>query len=402
MKVHFRVVACLGSVGLVLALAPAVSAQDSTNTSPRNIRHLGGSTAFYRPSLTTSATLNRMGRNPVAEANIRTVISQAGIPELADRVVSALTSSAPSVRGGNCSDATPADGVLIECEVRQGETLLWMAYKPGGRKQPAIMKDLRWAARQPFQAFLFRVTTADRSYTFLVPKACGNLSLMSVRGIPAVAAVAAAPPSALPPPPDPAVVAQVPAAPPAAEKIAQTPAPPPPPAPDAAKSLPFFFDLLGGKDRRVREIGDRTTVDGSRIFPNAGSTNTDFAQCSPLLGIKFGLAKRFANDWELAGAAGIAFSLVQADDKVREHEVLADVEVNKYVGSGAFAGTGLSFWDITHGDTFTPAWLVHVGLPIGTHPRHPIYLLMEGRAFLDHADDPRNNYQFWGGVRVHL
>jgi hypothetical protein len=31
-----------------------------------------------------------------------------------------------------------------------------------------------------------------------------------------------------------------------------------------------------------------------------------------------------------------------------------------------------------------------------------VHLLTEGRLFLDHADDIRNNYQFWGGVRVHF
>ena len=114
------------------------------------------------------------------------------------------------------------------------------------------------------------------------------------------------------------------------------------------------------------------------------------------------LAKRFANDWELAGDAGIAFSLVHAKDKVREHEVLVDVEVNKYLSGGAFLGTGLSLWDVTHSDTFTPAWMGHVGIPLGSHPRHPLHFLVEGRVFFDHLDDVRNNYQFWAGVRVHL
>lgn len=150
----------------------------------------------------------------------------------------------------------------------------------------------------------------------------------------------------------------------------------------------------------MRPIDGLTRINGSSVDPNTGSS--DFAQCSPLLGLKLGVAKRFENDWELAGAAGIAFSLVSTDDKVREHEVFVDIEANKYANNGVFIGTGLSLWDLTHSDTFTPAWLLHFGVPLGKHPRHPVYFLVESRLFFDHIDDVRNNYQFWGGVRIHL
>jgi len=162
------------------------------------------------------------------------------------------------------------------------------------------------------------------------------------------------------------------------------------------KSIRFFVDGLAGKDRRVRPVDGRTTIDGSRPIADTGTL--DFAQCSPLLGVKFGVGKRWDNNWELAGAVGVAFSLVTDDKKVREHELLADVEVNKYLGAhGVLLGTGLSFWDITHSDTFTPAWMVHVGVPLGTNR---VYLLGEGRLFFKQLDDIENNYQVWAGVRV--
>ena len=128
---------------------------------------------------------------------------------------------------------------------------------------------------------------------------------------------------------------------------------------------------------------------------------TNWAQCSPLLGLKIGVAKDFDNNnWEVAGAGGIAISLVTADDKVNQSEVFIDGELNRYLGAG-FIGTGLSLWDITRSDTFTPAWMFHFGIPLGTHPQHPVYFLGEGRLFLDNVDGGvANNYQFWGGVRV--
>lgn len=166
------------------------------------------------------------------------------------------------------------------------------------------------------------------------------------------------------------------------------------------KGTPFFIDVLAGKDRRVRPVAGRNNLDGSRIAPNAGAG--DFAQCSPLIGLKFGVAKRFKNDWELAGDLGVALSLVNDDKKVREHELFADIEANRYLSGGSFVGTGISFWDLTRSDTFTPAWMLHFGVPLGTHPKHPLYFLGEGRLFFDHIDDVSNNYQFWAGVRVHF
>ena len=150
----------------------------------------------------------------------------------------------------------------------------------------------------------------------------------------------------------------------------------------------------------MRPIEGRTTLNGRPVIANSGLS--DFAQCSPIVGVKLGAAKRFQNNWEVAGAAGVAFSLVSDDEKVREHEVMVDIEANKYLNNGVFVGTGLSLWDLTHSDTFTPALLLHFGVPLGHHPTHPVYFLGEGRLFLDHADDLRNNYQFWAGVRIHL
>jgi hypothetical protein len=84
-----------------------------------------------------------------------------------------------------------------------------------------------------------------------------------------------------------------------------------------------------------------------------------------LLGLKFGVAKDFDNNnWEVAGAIGLALSLVTDDDKVKQHEVFIDGEVNRYLGAG-FIGTGLSLWDLNHSDTFTPAWLFHFGVRWG-------------------------------------
>jgi hypothetical protein len=99
------------------------------------------------------------------------------------------------------------------------------------------------------------------------------------------------------------------------------------------------------------------------------------------------------------GAAGVALSVVRDDDKVREHALFVEAEANRWIGRG-FVGGGVGLWDLTRSDTITPVAMVHVGLPVADQIRFPIYFLLEGRLFLDNADDIDNNYQFWGGIRI--
>ena len=387
----------------ILVAASGASAQTSGD-GYRDAHRLGGTTSFYRPALTNVATLKRMATTKGMDADIRKVLSDAGIPETADAVVAMLSGGAPSVVGASCSEATPQPGVLVECDFQRGATLEWMAYRPNihkGNRAPERIQKFRWAGRQAFKAFLFRVVSNNRTYTFVVPKPCGNLSLMSMVEAPRPTTAAA--PAVAPPPPAPAPrVTPPPPAPPARVEApaVEAPRPAPPaavvaPAVASKKASPFFADVLFGKDRRVRPVSDRETNSGALVSANAGPD--DFAQCSPLLGLKFGAGKRFANDWELNGAVGIGFSFAGGDDEVKEHELFVDVEANKYLGRG-FIGTGFSVWDITHSDTVTPAVLFQFGVPLSKE--HPIYFVGQARAFLDHADDLSNNYLMWAGVRV--
>lgn len=359
-------------------------------------RRLGGSTSFYKPSLTDPGSVKRMADSRNMAADIRTVLSDAGIPDTADAVIAMLSGASTAANVGSCTDIAPAEGTLVECDFATGATLDWMAYRPNaGRRDrtPGRVEKMRWGGRTAFKAFGFRVTKNERIYTFLVPKACGNLSLMSVRDV-------ARPAVVIPPPPAPPVVTPPPPAP--APVVVPTPEPTPEPpvmqaAPvaAAAKRSPFFMDFLGGKERRVRPISGLETIGGLPV--RANNADGDYAQCSPLVGVKFGVAKRFENDLELAGSLGVALSLVRDDNKVREHQLFADVELNKYVGRG-FIGTGLSAWDITDSDTVTPAVLLQFGVPLSASNR--VYFIGQGRMFLDHADDVKNNYLVWGGVRV--
>jgi hypothetical protein len=399
----------MAAAAVMAARVPAGAQTRRAATTPRpstrsadgyvNARRLGGSTAFHKPPLTDLDSLRRMARTRSIQADIRKVLNDSGVGRTADEVVAALSNGAAAPGAGLCADMKPTDGALAQCDFAIGSTMEWMAYRPNaarGDRTPGRLEKVRWAGPAVFKAFLFRITSDDKVYTFVVPKTCGNLALMSVSNVERAATAPVPTPPPTPPPaprpaptPPPAPPAPAPAqAPPAAQVV-------PPPAP--AGYGPFFVDAYAGKDRRVRPTGDRTSGNGNPVIANAGAG--EFAQCSPLVGVAIGVRKRYQNDWELTGSAGIGFSLVTDDLKVHENEVFIDVEGHKYLGR-AFVGTGISLWDVTHSDTFTPAWLFLFGVPLGDQPNPRTYFVGEARWLLDHADDISNNYQFWAGVRV--
>ncbi|MCC6992754.1 MAG: hypothetical protein IT181_27360 [Acidobacteria bacterium] len=358
-----------------------------------DVTRLGGTTRFYRGSLATAAGLRRMSTDPAMGASMRRMLADAGVPGVSDALLTALGRVEENYVGVACMEARPEPGTVVECDVRPGESLEWMVFRPAGGA-PAVVRNVRWAGRQPFRAYLVRVADRETSYTFLVPKDCGNLSLLSTQAMAPAASVAEVAAAPAPPPPPPAAIV---APPPPPEPAAATPPPadaralavqaPPPPA---TRRVRVFADGLFGKERRVRPLDDDALV---------GTGEGEYAQCTPLVGLKVGVARRFDNNWELAGAVGVALSVVRDDDKVREHALFVEAEANRWIGRG-FVGGGVGLWDLTRSDTLTPTAMVHVGLPVADQLRFPIYFLVEGRLFLDNADDIDNNYQFWGGIRV--
>jgi hypothetical protein len=71
-----------------------------------------GTTAAFSPQrpLTNAASIKTFATMRGIPDDIRKVLRDAGIPELADGVITALTGATTSVRGGSCSDATPEEG----------------------------------------------------------------------------------------------------------------------------------------------------------------------------------------------------------------------------------------------------------------------------------------------------
>ena len=392
-------------------------------------RVLGGTTAFYHPALTNAASLKRMADSRGIADDIRTVLRDAGIPQVSDAVVAVLSGASSAQNVGSCSNAAPADGVLVECQAQTGSTVEWMAYKPlvNGKHLPGRLERIRWAGKRPYAAFLFRVSVDNIRYTFIIPKPCANLSLVSAPDTSArdqaardqaardqaardqaardqaardqaardqaardqAARDQAARDQAAR---DQAARDQAARDQTARNEAAQAQvavAAAPAPEPWVEPSL-FFVDGLLGGERRNRPAD---LVEGKR---------TDYNQGSGLIGLRIGVAKKFKSNWEVGGVFGLGAMFTFDHDTTDQWPFTLDLEVNKYLGRRVFIGSGLSIWDFTRDDTWTPAAPLRIGIAMGDHPRHPIVLLVEGRWFIDHATHLSNHYQAWAGVRIHF
>ena len=189
---------------LAMWVAPA-AAQVGTDYQSKEIpvKILGGSTRFSKPMRNVDDLHSMVSAN---RDQISRVLTMAGLSNVSTKVLDALIV-------GNMTDATIAPGTHME----------WMALKRSGT--PALLQNVRWAGRQSFEAFQFSVVAAGYTYTFVVPKVCGNLSLLTAVQNPAPTTgevrAAPAPPPPPPPPPEP---------PPVPEPQVAAPPPPPPPA----------------------------------------------------------------------------------------------------------------------------------------------------------------------------
>lgn len=201
MKVSIRGGVRIGIlVTTVLAMLSAPArAQSTTGGRETRVSTLGTTNRFSQP-MHTVADLRAMvntNRNQITH-----VLTLAGLGNISTQVLDALSA-------GDVTDTMVAPGSQIK----------WMAIKRSGR--PAILQNVRWTGRQSFEAWQFAVNASGMIYTFVVPKVCGNLSLLNTAAAPAPKITEAAPPP--PPPPAPQ--------PPAVVIIQQPPPPPPPPAP---------------------------------------------------------------------------------------------------------------------------------------------------------------------------
>lgn len=369
----------------------AASAAEEATGQPKRVTRLGTRDAFFGP-LRSTADVRKMGTSATVQRNISTVMDRVGLTGLTSEVIRTL--SAPDGQG------------LQEVQISPGTRLQWMAFREGRR--PTLLRPVEWAGRQPFDAYQFRIEQGGTTYTFVLPKACGNLALLSSEAVQA-------------PPDDSAQRAREAEERARAEREraeqerlakeraererleAERRA-----AEEAERQrqeaerlererleaerrarerIDWFVAGFFGKERREREV-EVASVGG-------GFTSVEFGECSPLLGLKGGLDVRLSDTWRMAPAVGVAFNLDDADLS----SVFAEVEFNRVFERG-FVGTGIGVWDFNHSDDVAATWLIHAGREIFRSANdHRLLLVGEGRLFLNKLDEVDNNYQFWGGLR---
>jgi len=183
-----------------MLVAPAI-AQDGTDGREHQVTRLGGTTRFSQPLRSVDDLRAMFQANRSA---IRSIMVMAGYGDVSAQLTDGFTVS-------EVTDTT----------ITPGSRFLFMGLKRGGA--PAVLRNVRWAGRDSFDAFQFKVTVGGYIYTFIVPKVCGNFSLVS--RVAAPVPTAPEPPRPEPPPPPP---------PPTPEPEPPPPPPPPPPAVVAA------------------------------------------------------------------------------------------------------------------------------------------------------------------------
>jgi len=157
MRHHFSRSRDLKFLG-TLAIVIAVAASTGFTQQYTDIKRLGTSGAVSRPGPKNGDELKRVFQRN--RADYEKVLREANWP-------------------GNSEDLFRAveNNQFSEAQYPVGHTFEWMAVRKRGVAQPT--GPVRWAGTAPFEAFEIRVESNDRAYRFLIPKACGNLALVS-------------------------------------------------------------------------------------------------------------------------------------------------------------------------------------------------------------------------------
>lgn len=365
---------------LTLVVPARALAQTRDASGDHVIRILGASTRFSPPVNTVTA-LRRMATTN--RADLEKILGDAGLSSISAQVMDKLT-----------------NGTVENTTMAPGSRLAWMALRRKGT--PDIIHAVRWEGKTAFAAYRFTVETATTVYTFVVPKACGNLSLVEsvARPGPAPAPTPARPPTPAPPPtplPPTPIVTPPPTPAPPPTPVAPAVVPPQTPAPvpqnptiEAAKLAPFILGAFGKQRRTLQE--DDAVVNPLTAETTAGVGNF----CDPLLGVKGGVQFMVRPHFMIAPAVGVAFNL----DEGGRTSLFAEVEFNRVFDNGGLVGAGIGIYDFNHSDNITPHLLLHAAVPIAKTARgNPMLFAFEARLPFDEFSDISNNYQFWAGLR---
>ncbi|MBL4671661.1 MAG: hypothetical protein JKX81_05335 [Arenicella sp.] len=255
-----------------------------------------------------------------------------------------------------------ANGSMTERAYPVGTRMLWSGSKVNGAYVANPYRE--WAGEKSFEAFQIDLSRGCKLYHIAIPKACCNVSLISVVDDTSSACVA------------PVVVNPVVA--PAEETVA-------PVAKAASLALvPFFAAFVGTETR-------------PRFEPSWDMDNRD---SSGIIGIRAGLLKELTAKTSLLGQVSyVDRQGVNGGNIYPEHNFSVDVGVEHKLSQRAFIGAGIGAWDIDDSEFSDASLYGIVGGDIG---KTKLQWFLEGRFFdsdSETLDSLSNNRMFSAGIR---
>ena len=396
-----RVVAVLA---LILALAGAMDLLGRDGAGPGQLQddHPAGRRQPVRPPLKDRASAE-VGRDEAAPAGHRHRHGE-GRPALVNATVIDILMK-----------ADPAQ--LKETPVEPA-TMVWMAFRRGGGKAD-IVRNVKWGGKKPFPGFTFIIDDLNQTYTFIMPKACANLALVSSEPsrekarLDAEKAAADKAEADRPPPrrPPPSAPASKPSAASAsaleAERLAREKAAAEKAAAERAAADKAAADKAAAEEaarRRRRSTTCSSRGSSARSAGRAKSTSppgdhgkVNESLCAPLFGLKAGAEIKMARGSRSCRPSGSpSTSRRAATAHLRRSRVQLLLRRQKN-----YFGASVGIWDLFHGEYVTPSIGVQFGSQMWENAKmDKLYFVAEGRIFTRmFGEGVDNNYMFWGGIR---
>ncbi len=330
--------AVVGLASLVsISLSGAVSAQEY-----KKITRLGTSQSVCDGGIETAEQLQAFfANNP---DKVRAILADSGWSGDADTVMTAV-----------------ANGELTERAYPTGTRLAWMGGKKNG--QYVALPYREWAGKQSFSGFELNVNSGCKVYNMAIPKACCNISLVSVSEDTSEACA-------------PKPVAVVEPAAPVVEEPAETVSP--------LALIPFIGAFAGSETR-------------ARFEP---SWNMDMRDTSGIAGLKAGILKPLSEKTSLAGIVSYYDRSGINDGNIYPEDNFAiDLGIERKLSERAFIGGGIGAWNVDDSDFRDTSLYGLVGGDIG---KSNLQWFLEGRVFdsdSETLDSISDNKMFSAGLR---
>lgn len=331
-------------VALLLGSVLTTASQEVSAQQYKKITRLGTSQSMCTGGVETAQQLQEyFANNP---NQIRSVLANSGWAGNADDLLLAV-----------------ANGEMVERSYPVGTQMAWMGAKVKGQYVANPYRE--WAGAKSFEAFQVNVSSDCQVYHVAIPKACCNVSLISVE--PDNSAECNAPVAAVAPVAAPAVVE-------------------PQSAPlNKAVGLIPFFGVFAGSEKRPR-------------FET--SWGMDMVDSSGIAGIRAGLMKALSDKTSIFGQISYYDrNGINEGNVYPENNFGVDIGIDRKLSERAFIGGGIGIWNVDDSDYSDASLFGHVGGGIG---KSNFQWFLEGRVFDSEStnhDSISDNKMFSAGVR---